>query len=84
MEVELRIYLDENAESFDFNGITYTESSAIMVNMDESYPISLKPKDGKTFNVWYQYGVEFEDVYSQNTTCKVIVELDANCIGSII
>jgi hypothetical protein len=83
MEVELTIYLDENAESFDFNGVAYTEESIVKVNMGESYPISVNPKSGKSFEAWYQYGVLFEDVYSQNTMCVVMVEDSANCIGSI-
>lgn len=84
METDLKIYLSDDAESFDFSGTTYYETTTFVVNMDDKYPISVKPKDGKTFNIWYQYGVAFDDVYSQSTMLQVTVETEANCIADII
>lgn len=80
MEVELKVYIDDNIESFDFNGSTYYETKTFIVIMNEYYPISVNLKPDKTFSVWGIYGVTFDDFNSTNTTFAAIVESGANCI----
>jgi hypothetical protein len=82
--VPLTINIDANTESIVFNGVTYTETTTINVNLGTYYNIVLNPVSGNVFSNWNQNGVSFYDVYDPSTTASVNVMVDANLSVSYI